>query len=218
MQPDRLVDVIQRTGVTDPRILAAVVATPRATFVPPQSVARAQLDEPIPIGHGQPTTQPSLIARMIDALELSGTEKVLEIGTGYGYQTALLARLARRVVSVERYADLAEHARVNLAAVGVTNAEVVVGDGTTGMPEHAPFDAVIVSASGRRVPAPLVEQLAEGGRLVMPIQQVLYETVMLYRKRHGDLTEQRMLTHAQFVPLVSEEEGDQRGGNEQVEP
>ncbi|MER7370367.1 protein-L-isoaspartate(D-aspartate) O-methyltransferase [Nonomuraea wenchangensis] len=199
-----LVEVIRGMGMTDPRLLAAFAATPRDRFVPPRSAVRAQFDEPIPIGHGQPTSQPSLIAQMIDVLRLSGTETVLEIGTGYGYQTALLARLARRVYSLERHPDLAEHAEANLAGVGVTNVEVLVGDGTAGLPAHAPYDAVIVSAAAPSVPAPLASQLAEGGRLVMPIASEIADIVTLYTKRQGRLTRLRTLTPAQFVPLVGE--------------
>lgn len=199
-----LVEVVREMGMTDPRLLAAFADTPRQRFVPPGSAARAQFDEPIPIGHGQPTSQPSLVAQMIDALGLAGTETVLEIGSGYGYQTALLARLARSVYSLERHADLAEHARANLAAVGVTNVEVLVGDGTAGLPAHAPFDAVIVSAAAPTVPAPLVSQLAEGGRLVMPITGEEADIVTLYTKRQGQLAWLRLLTPARFVPLIGE--------------
>ncbi|RVX47633.1 protein-L-isoaspartate(D-aspartate) O-methyltransferase [Nonomuraea polychroma] len=197
-----LVEIVRRMGMTDPRLLAAVAATPREQFVPPRSAARAERDEPIPIGHGQPTSQPSLVAQMIDALAPTGEDTVLEIGTGYGYQTALLAHLADRVYSVERYADLAEHARANLDAMGVTNVEVVVGDGTAGLPEHAPFDAIIVSAAAASVPGPLAEQLVEGGRLVMPIAAGVADIVTLYAKRHDRLEQRRTVTPAQFVPLV----------------
>ncbi|MEU6777821.1 protein-L-isoaspartate(D-aspartate) O-methyltransferase [Nonomuraea angiospora] len=212
MEFETLVKAAQWAGVEDPRLLAALATTPRDRFVPPRYAGRAPFDEPIPIGHGQPTSQPSLIAQMIDALRLSGTETVLEIGTGYGYQTALLARMARRVYSMERHADLARHARANLAAAGVTGAEVLVGDGTAGLPEHAPFDAVVVSATARTVPAPLAEQLAEGGRLVMPIHEELNETVVLFRKRHGHLVQERLLTPARFVPLIGEHADDTPGG------
>ncbi|WP_246074846.1 protein-L-isoaspartate(D-aspartate) O-methyltransferase [Nonomuraea terrae] len=195
-------EAIRAKGVTDPRLLAAVAATPRERFVPPPHAARAGLDEPIPIGHGQPTTQPSLVAEMVDALRLSGGETVLEIGTGYGYQTALLARLAGTVYTVERHADLADHARANLSALGVANAEVVVGDGTAGLPDLAPFDAIIVSAAATRVPDPLAEQLAEGGRLVMPITTALADMVTVYGKRGGRLLRRRSLVAANFVPLI----------------
>ncbi|MFI9843172.1 protein-L-isoaspartate(D-aspartate) O-methyltransferase [Nonomuraea sp. NPDC051941] len=211
MEFETLVKAAQWAGVEDPRLLAALATTPRDRFVPPRYADRAPFDEPIPIGHGQPTSQPSLIAQMIDALRLSGTETVLEIGTGYGYQTALLARLARRVYSMERHADLARHARANLAWAGVTGAEVLVGDGTAGLPEHAPFDAVVVSATARTVPAPLAEQLAEGGRLVMPIHEELDETVVLFGKRHDRLVQERLLTPARFVPLIGEHADDTPG-------
>lgn len=201
MGHEPLVEAARRAGVADPRLLDAIRATPRERFVPPYFAERAWRDAPIPIGHGQPTSQPSLIAQMIDALRLSGGETVLEIGTGHGYQTALLARLARRVYSVERHADLAARARANLAAAGVTNAEVTVGDGTAGLPEHAPFAAVLVSACAAAVPAPLAEQLAEGGRLVMPIRAGAADEVTLYGKRHGDLVRRRPVTRAHFVPL-----------------
>ncbi|MGV9305809.1 protein-L-isoaspartate(D-aspartate) O-methyltransferase [Nonomuraea sp. NPDC003727] len=197
-----LVRAVQEAGVRDPRLLEAVRATPRKGFVPPEFAARAERDEPIPIGHDQPTSQPTLIARMVEALRLSETDRVLEIGTGYGYQTALLARLARQVYSVERHADLAAHARANLGSAGVRNAEIVVGDGSLGLAEHAPFDAVVVSATARQVPAALAAQLAEGGRLVMPIRTREADMVTLFVKRHGRLRQQRLLLPACFVPLV----------------
>src|SRR5437763_14194231 len=125
-------------GVRDPRILQAVRVVPRAEFVPADLGAQAYLDQPLPIPHGQVTTQPSLVAKMVDALELTGSEQVLEIGTGYGFQTALLARLSGFVWSIERWPDIAAMARDNLARHGVTNVAVVVGDGTTGLPERAP--------------------------------------------------------------------------------
>ncbi|QFY06153.1 protein-L-isoaspartate(D-aspartate) O-methyltransferase [Nonomuraea phyllanthi] len=205
MERDPLVVAARRAGVRDPRLLAVIAATPRERYVPPRAAPSARLDAPIPIGHGQPTSQPSLIAQMIEALRLTGTETVLEIGTGYGYQTALLAGLARQVYSMERHADLAEHARANLAASAVRNVEVLVGDGTAGLPEKAPFEGIIVSAASDAVPAPLAAQLAEDGRLVMPIQEGLApETVMLFTKRQGRLVRERLLTPACFVPLIGD--------------
>ncbi|GAA3646786.1 protein-L-isoaspartate(D-aspartate) O-methyltransferase [Nonomuraea antimicrobica] len=199
-----LVEAARRTGVSDPRLLGAIAAIRRELFVPAHSAARARFDQPIPIGHGLPTSQPSLVAQMIDVLRLAGEESVLEVGTGYGYQTALLARMARRVYSVERLADLAEHARANLAAAGVTNVEVVVGDGTAGLPGRAPFDAVIVSAAAPKVPRPLVAQLAEGGRLVMPMTGGVADMVTLYGKWQDRLVRIRTVTPAQFVALIGE--------------
>ena len=148
------------------------------------------------------TTQPSLVARMVDALALTGDETVLEVGTGYGWQTALLSRLAADVWSVERYADLAATARTNLGAHGVANAHVVVGDGTLGIPEHAPYDAVIVAAAFPEVPAALIEQLVESGRLVQPIGRGGDEQVVLFTKREGAPVSVRVLTGARFVRLV----------------
>src|SRR4028118_1103063 len=141
----------------------------RSEFVPPNLAARAYLDQPLPIPHGQVTTQPSLVAKMIEALGLAGSEHLLEVGTGYGFQTALLAHLSSFVWSVERWADVAVAARANLSRLGLLNVEVAVGDGTLGLAEHAPYDAILVSAAFPRVPRPLVEQLALGGRLPPPI-------------------------------------------------
>jgi protein-L-isoaspartate(D-aspartate) O-methyltransferase len=148
-------------GVRDRRVIAAFRAVPRAGFVPAEAARVAYVDEPIAIPDGQVTTQPSLIARMVAALSLSGTEQVLEVGTGLGFQTAILAVLARDVVSVERFADLADRARANLDAAGLANVTVVVGDGTLGVREQAPYDAIVVAAASRRIPGPLIHQLVD---------------------------------------------------------
>ena len=150
------------------------------------------------------TTQPSLVAQMVEALALEPTEAVLEIGTGYGWQTALLARLAARVWSVERFADLAETARAALGRAGIENAEVVVGDGSRGLPEHAPYDAVLVAAAFPSVPPPLAEQLAESGRLVQPLGPGGMEEVILFEQREGRLERRAQLTGASFVRLYGE--------------
>jgi protein-L-isoaspartate(D-aspartate) O-methyltransferase len=176
---------------------------PRAAFVPAERVAEAYLDVPIPIEHAQVTTQPSLVARMIEALGLTGRERVLEVGTGYGWQTALLARLAEEVWSVERFADLAQTAAQNLTRQGAHNAHVVVGDGSEGLPEHAPFDAVIVSAAFPRVPEPLADQLRPRGRLVQPIGHGGDEDVVLFENGPDGLVAARTLTRAHFVPLAA---------------
>jgi protein-L-isoaspartate(D-aspartate) O-methyltransferase len=202
--PEVLVRAIEAEGVGDGRVLDAFRRVPRAGFVPPGWAGRAYEDRPIPIGHGQVTTQPSLIARMVAGLRLEGDERVLEVGTGLGFQTAILALLAREVFSIERFPDLAERARRNLEAAGVGGVTVVVGDGTKGLPERAPFDATVVSAAAPEVPRPLVEQLAEGGRLVHPLGPGGYETVIAYRKEGGQLVEETRLTPATFVPLVGE--------------
>jgi protein-L-isoaspartate(D-aspartate) O-methyltransferase len=200
--PLELVRAARGADVRDERLLAAIAALPRTGFVPAEHAARAHTDTPVPIPHDQVTTQPSLVATMVDALSLSRTDTVLEIGTGYGWQTALLTRLAAEVWSVERFADLAETGRANLAAHDIANAHVVVGDGTLGLPEHAPYDAIIVAAAFPEVPAPLVEQLAEGGRIVQPIGRGGNEDVVLFEKREGAPVSVHVLTGARFVRLV----------------
>jgi len=197
-------DLVQKiivAGVHDPRVLRALRQVPRAEFVPSDYVGRAYLDRPLPIPHGQVTTQPSLVAKMIEALGLTGSERVLEVGTGYGFQTALLAHLSVSVWSVERWSDVTDTARTNLASRGIPNVEVVVGDGTKGLPEHAPYDAILVSAAFPRVPTPLVEQLALGGRLVQPIGSGGAEMVMLFEKGPQGLTRRRAVIGAHFVRL-----------------
>src|SRR5581483_9760984 len=191
MGREDLIRAIQAAGVRDPRVLEAFREMPRAGFVPPHLVAQADIDQPLPIPHEQVTTQPSLIARMVEALELAGSERVLEIGTGYGFQTALLARLARFVWSIERWPDLAAAARANLARAGITNVAVVVGDGTEGLPEQAPFDAIIVSAAFPQVPPPLVEQVGPGGA----------EEVVRFDKGPAGLIRRATVTLAHFVKL-----------------
>jgi protein-L-isoaspartate(D-aspartate) O-methyltransferase len=200
--PEDLVGVVRAEGVRDRRVLAAFRAVPRALFVPAEAAPQAYLDEPIRIPHGQVTTQPSLIAAMVAALGLTGGERVLEVGTGLGFQTAILARLARMVVSVERFADLAAQARASLTAAGVGGVTVVVGDGTLGVPEHAPYQAIVVAAAAPRVPGPLVEQLADGGRLVHPVGPGGREEVTAFSKQAGRLVADARLVPARFVPLV----------------
>ena len=197
-----LVATVRQRGIRDPLLLKAIRGVPRGDFVPPDVADQAYLDVPLPIGHGQVTTQPSLVAQMVEALDLAGPERVLEIGTGFGWQTALLARLARDVWSIERLDDVAAAARANLRAHDVANAHVVVGDGTLGLDEHAPYDAIIVAAAFPEVPAPLVEQLVDGGRLVQPIGRGGREEVVLFAKREGAPVGLRVLTGARFVRLV----------------
>jgi len=199
--PQDLVAAARAAGVTDPRVLEAIRRTPRAAFVPAAYVTRAYDDAPIPIPHQQVTTQPSLSAAMIAALGLTGTEEVLEVGTGYGYQTALLARLAARVVSIDIWPELAAQARRNLTAQGAGNVVVLTGDGTEGAPDFAPFDAIVVSAAYPRVPSPLAAQLKIGGRLVQPVGPGGAERVILYQKEQDSLRRVRIVTAASFVRL-----------------
>ena len=200
--PADLLSALRAAGIAEPRLLESVRAVPRAEFVPPSAADRAYLDTPLRIPREQVTTQPSLVAKMVEALSLSGDECVLEVGTGYGWQTALLARLAREVWSVERWPDLAETARANLARHGTANATVVVGDGSDGLAEHAPFDAILVSAAFTEVPEPLGEQLAVGGRLVQPIGPGGNEDVVLFERRPEGLVARRTIVGAHFVRLV----------------
>jgi len=190
--------------VSDERVLDAFRRVPRAGFVPHELVGRAYVDEPLPIPHGQVTTQPSLIARMVEALGLGGAERVLEVGTGHGFQTALLAELAGEVWSIERWPDLADAARSNLRRHGVHDVEVIVGDGTLGARDNAPYDAIVVSAAHPDVPDPLVKQLASGGRLVHPVGPGGREDVALFEKGPGGLVRRRTITGAHFVRLVGE--------------
>jgi protein-L-isoaspartate(D-aspartate) O-methyltransferase len=197
-----LVRTLIAQGIRDERVLDAVRAIRREAFVPPASRRCAYADVPLPIPHGQVTTQPSLSARMIEGLALAGEERVLEIGTGHGFQTALLATLAREVWSVERWQDLADTARANLRRRGLDNVSVVVGDGTLGLPEAAPFDAILVSAAFPRVPGPLAAQLVTGGRLVQPIGPGGREDVILFVAAGGELHREELVTRAHFVRLV----------------
>jgi protein-L-isoaspartate(D-aspartate) O-methyltransferase len=198
---EKLVTAARRAGVDDPRVLNAMRMVPRAAFVPLDQVELASHDAPIPIPHGQVTTQPSLSATMIHALRLAGTEHVLEVGTGYGYQTALLAQLASFVTSIERWPDLAEMARQHLTAQNITNVNIVDGDGTEGVPAAAPFDAVLVSAAFPEVPQPLVDQLRVGGRLVQPIGRGGAERVTVFERSMEGLVSLEVVSHARFVRL-----------------
>lgn len=196
-----LADRAAALGVTDERVLEAVRHVPRVAFVPPSARLVATRDAPIPIGHGQTTSQPTLIAMIVEALEVAPTDRVLEIGTGLGYQTALLAHLAAHVYSIDRYDDLVATAEGNLASQRIHNVTLTVGDGTEGWPEHAPFDAIVVSAAFPAVPPPLVEQLVEGGRLIQPLGGRRGDDLVLFRTRGGDLVVDRHLGAARFVPL-----------------
>ena len=169
--------------------------------MPADYAGMAYTDQPIPIIHEQVTTQPSLSATMVAALGLAGGEKVLEVGTGYGYQTALLARLAAQVISIEVWPDMAARARRNLAGQGIGNVVVIVGDGSQGAPRHAPFDAIIISAAFPTVPPPLAAQLATGGRLVQPIGPGGREDVVLHQRTESGLSRVRVLARASFVRL-----------------
>jgi protein-L-isoaspartate(D-aspartate) O-methyltransferase len=202
--PAALAEAARAAGVTDQRVLAVMAELPRAAFVPPPLAGEAYVDEPVRIPHRQVTTQPSLVAKMVEALALHGDERVLEVGTGYGYQTALLARLAGDVWSVELWSDLSAAAHRSLKGRRIVNVHLVVGDGSRGLPERAPFDAIVVSAAFPAVPEPLAAQLAVGGRLVQPIGPGMSEDVVLFRKHAHGLSPARSLTGARFVRLYGE--------------
>ncbi len=197
-----LVRAARAQGVTDSRVLEALHGVRRASFVPEQLRGEVGYDCAIPIGWAQTTSQPSLIALMLEALALEPEDTVLEIGTGYGYETALLARLARHVLSVERIPELAQSARENLHEQGVVNAEVVTGDGTLGLAGSAPYDGIVVAAAFFRVPAPLAAQLGDGGRLVMPMGDGDTDLVTVFEKRDEKLVNLRVVCPARFVPLL----------------
>jgi len=195
---------IRARGVRDERVLEAMRKVPRHVFVPPDLVDEAYEDHPLSIGKGQTISQPYIVALMTEALELEGNEKVLEVGTGSGYQTAILAELAREVYSIERIPELAREAERRLEDLGYTNVHIKVGNGTLGWPEEAPFDAIMVTAGAPKVPGPLKAQLADGGRLVIPVGSEFHQ--ILYRvKRQKDTFSEEALTSCVFVPLVGEE-------------
>lgn len=200
-----LVAAARRAGVRDPRILDAIAAVPRERFVPEDSQDLAVRDRPIGIGLGQTTSQPSLIASMLEVLDLREDDKVLEIGTGLGYEAAVLAHLVTEVHTIERHEDLAARARQNLDACGLDGVNVVVGDGTRGLPEHAPFDAMVIAAAAKEVPAALAEQLVEGGRMVAPVGASGQQETILYQAEGGRLVPVRRLMGVRFVPLIADE-------------
>ncbi len=185
------------------RVMAAMRAVPREEFVPPDLRRSAFRDGALPVGHGQTISQPYIVALMTDLLDLDATDVVLEVGTGTGYQAAVLAQLVRRVYSVERIPELAASARERLARLGYANIEVHEGDGYAGWPHAAPYDAIIVTAAAPRIPAALVDQLASDGRLLLPIGQRggHQELVLVTRDARGGITSRELLGVA-FVPLV----------------
>jgi len=191
-----------RPYIGDERVLEAVAAVPRHLFVPEALSRFAWENTALPIGAGQTISQPVVVARMCELLQLTGDEEVLDVGTGSGYHAAVLARLSREVWSIERKAELADQARRNLAAAAIENVHVVVGDGSLGLPAQAPFDAINVAAAAHDVPPALEEQLAAGGRLVAPING--REQRLLLVGRHGDKLERTYLDPVRFVPLVGD--------------
>lgn len=194
-------DQIERRGVKDARVLAAMRAVPRHAFLSEPERSSAYGDSPLPIGSRQTISQPYIVGYMTEALGLQGTERVLEIGTGSGYQTAILACLAEKVYSIERIPALADRARENLRALGIHNVDVSIGDGTIGRPEDAPFDAILVTAGAPSAPQPLLDQLAVAGRLLAPVGGRSVQELTLWTRTAAGLAERRLLPVV-FVPLI----------------
>jgi protein-L-isoaspartate(D-aspartate) O-methyltransferase len=188
-------------GILDERVIEATQQVPRHLFVPEARRAQAYDDRPLPIGYGQTISQPFIVAFMTASLELTGQEKVLEIGSGSGYQTAILSMLARQVISIECIKELADSVSVRLADLGYDNVQIMLGDGSLGYPDEAPFDAIMLTAAAPDVPLPLRQQLAEGGRLVGPVGS-RYDQVLVRLQRRGDEWERETLGPVIFVPLV----------------
>jgi protein-L-isoaspartate(D-aspartate) O-methyltransferase len=198
--PDSLMRALRR-HVKDERVLQAMATVPRDRFVPPDLQAEAWENVPLPIGSGQTISQPLVVARMCEVLELDGSETALDVGTGSGYHAAVLARLVRHVHSIEVHEELSRQAAANLRAAGVTNVTLAVGDGSRGLPEHAPYEAInVAAAAGGAIPEALAAQLAPGGRLVAPIENGEQRLVVARRTETGvRITE---LERVRFVPLV----------------
>lgn len=192
---------LRARDIFDRRVLAAMARVPRERFLPPEMRSDAYADRALSIDCGQTISQPYIVGLMTQALELAGHEKVLEVGTGSGYQTAILAELARQVVSIERFEELSQKAARLLAALRYKNVKLLVGDGSLGVPEEAPFDRIIVTAMAARCPPALFAQLAEGGILVMPIGNPAYQTLQAIRKVEG-AQQAEVLSACRFVPLV----------------
>jgi protein-L-isoaspartate(D-aspartate) O-methyltransferase len=203
---------LRRRGIRDQRVLEAMATVPRELFVPERDRRRAYADSALPIGHGQTISQPWIVAAICEALALEGSERVLEIGTGSGYSAAVLAMLADAVITVERVEELAIAACRLLAEIGISKVEVVVGDGSAGLPDRAPYEAVAVHATAPSPPSTLIEQLAPGGRLVIPIATDAADMLTVYRRLGGQVDpktggglERMVIGPCRFVPLIGSE-------------
>jgi protein-L-isoaspartate(D-aspartate) O-methyltransferase len=197
---------LKRRGITQRRIVDAFLAVPREEFVSPEYAHLAYGDHPLPIEAGQTISQPYIVALMIQAAGIKPGDKVLEVGAGSGYAAAVISRIAGKVIGIERQHDLVEVGRQRLERLGYSNVEIVEGDGTRGCPEHAPFDAILAAASGSHVPQPWVEQLADGGRIVMPVGEPhwVQELIKVTKGPDGKLIHEN-LGGVRFVPLIGEE-------------
>jgi len=192
---------IRKRGVKDKKVLEAMLKVPRHLFVPEQMKELAYGDEPLPIGEGQTISQPYIVAYMTEALNLTGKERVLEIGTGSGYQTAILAEIVREVFTVELIPELARKAQKILAELGYQNINFLIGDGSRGWPEQSPYDAILVSAAPAVIPQPLIDQLKFNGRMIIPVGTDFQELVLVTRKKEG--WDEKRLIGVRFVPLVT---------------
>ncbi len=206
----RLVELLRERGIRDLAVLRAFEQTPRHAFIPTGLWHRAYEDSALPIGNGQTISQPSIHARYLELLQLGGREKVLEVGTGSGYQTVLLAHLVEQVFSIERIPALYQQAREAIQRSGVRNVSMLLGDGSVGWREYAPYDAILVSAASPSAPAPLLDQLAEGGRMLCPVGTMEEQHLMLYTRKGGRL-EEREVAPVKFVPLLGMHGWDERG-------
>jgi len=191
-------------GIDDERLLEAFRRIPRERFVPPSEADRAYEDHPLPIGHGQTISQPYVVALMIQELDVRGTHRVLDVGAGSGYQTAILAHLAKFVYGIERVPQLAQRAAAVLGELGVTNASVLTGDGSLGLPAHAPFDRIICGAGAPHVPEAWIEQLTEGGRILVPVGTADVQTLIAVEKTDRGVR-RRSLGDVRFVRLIGEQ-------------
>jgi len=188
-------------GIKDQKLLDAFQKVERHKFIPKDLASNAYADFPVPIGNGQTISQPYIVALMTECLNLTGKEKVLEVGTGSGYQTAILAELSKEVYSIERFENLAKMAQGVLNELGYTNIKIKVGDGTLGWPEEAPFDRIIITAASPRIPLPLTEQLKDNGKLIMPLGESFSQVLTLFEKKKDKL-ESMQICGCVFVPLV----------------
>jgi protein-L-isoaspartate(D-aspartate) O-methyltransferase len=198
---DMVARQIRGRGIHSPRVLAAMESVPRHLFVPADLIGRAYADEALPCSDGQTISQPYIVAASTDALELGADERVLEVGAGTGYQAAVLSLLAREVIALEAIPALAESARERLARLGYSDVRVETGDGSQGFLESAPFDAILVSAAAPEVPRPLLDQLAEGGRLVIPVGKADHQQLLKIVKSEGRIFEQKLFA-CRYVPLI----------------
>jgi protein-L-isoaspartate(D-aspartate) O-methyltransferase len=203
---------LRRRGIGDERVLAAMAAIPRERFVPEPYVRRTYADSALPIGYDQTISQPWIVAAICQALELTGDQRVLEVGTGSGYSAAVLAQLAQEIVTIERVPELAQRARETLRDLGIANVEVIVGDGSAGLPDRAPFDAVAVHATAPDPPPTLIGQLAAGGRLVVPIASRSADMLTVFRRTAAEVDpgtgaglEREVIGPCRFVPLIGAE-------------